>query len=68
MSTISYNKLSHLLIDKGMSKGELRQKAGLSTSVIAKLGKGENLNTDSLVKICDALDCGLEDIMELVRE
>ncbi len=64
--TISYNKLWKLLIDKGMKKGELQKRAQISASSIAKLGKNENVNTDILVKICTALDCGLNDIMELV--
>lgn len=64
--TISYNKLWKLLIDKGMKKGELQKRAQISASSIAKLGKNENVNTDILVKICTALDCELNDIMELV--
>ena len=64
--TISYNKLWKLLIDKGMKKGELQKRAQISASSIAKLGKNENVNTDILVKICMALDCELNDIMELV--
>ena len=64
--TISYNKLWKLLIDKGMKKGELQKRAQISASSIAKLGKNENVNTDILVKICTALECELNDIMELV--
>ena len=63
---ISYNKLWKLLIDKGMKKGELQKRAQISASSIAKLGKNENVNTDILIKICTALDCELNDIMELV--
>lgn len=65
--TISYNKLWKLLIDKGMKKGELQKRAQISASSIAKLGKNENVNTDILVKICTALNCELNDIMELVQ-
>lgn len=65
---ISYNKLWHLLIDKNMNKQDLRKAAGISTASIAKLGKGENITTDVLVKICKALDCDISDIMELVQE
>ncbi|HEL1226906.1 TPA: helix-turn-helix domain-containing protein, partial [Streptococcus equi subsp. zooepidemicus] len=61
----SYNKLWKLLIDKGWTKSELRQKAGISSSTIAKLGKGENVTTDILLKICIALDCKIEDIIEI---
>lgn len=64
--TISYNKLWKLLIDMGMKKGELSEKANISASSIAKLGKNENVNTEILVKICVALNCKLDDIMELV--
>ncbi|HEP2674770.1 TPA: helix-turn-helix domain-containing protein, partial [Streptococcus pyogenes] len=53
----SYNKLWKLLIDKGWTKTKLRQEAGISSSTIAKLGKGENITTDILLEICIALDC-----------
>ena len=65
---ISYNKLWHLLIDKNMNKQDLRKAAGISTASIAKLGKGENITTDVLVKICKALDCDISDIMEINKE
>ncbi|EGS27650.1 MULTISPECIES: helix-turn-helix domain-containing protein [Streptococcus] len=63
----SYNGLWKLLIDKGWTKSELRQKAGISSSTIAKLGKGENVTTDVLLKICTALDCEIGDIMEIAH-
>lgn len=62
----SYNGLWKLLIDKGLTKSELRQKAGISSSTIAKLGKGENVTTDVLLRICIALDCDIEDIVEII--
>ena len=65
--TISYNRLWKLLIDKGMKKGELQKRAQISASSIAKLGKNENVNTDILVRICKALNCSLEEIMELTE-
>jgi DNA-binding Xre family transcriptional regulator len=68
MSTISYNKLWKLLIDKSMNKKDLRLAAGVSTTVIAKLGKGKSLTTGVLLKICDVLDCDITDIMEIKRE
>ena len=61
---ISYNRLWKLLIDKGMNKSELKRVTGISTTSIAKLGKGENVTMDVLLKICKALDCKVEDIME----
>lgn len=63
---ISYKKLWHLLIDRGLNKQDLRRMTGVSTASIAQLGKGENMTTDILVKICEALDCDVTDIMELV--
>lgn len=63
----SYNKLWKLLIDKGWTKTKLRQETGISSSTIAKLGKGENVTTDILLKICIALDCKIEDIIEIVN-
>ena len=68
MSTISYNKLWKLLIDKRMNKKDLRLAAGVSTAVIAKLGKGDNVTTDVLLKICNVLNCDIADIMEIERE
>lgn len=68
MYSISYKKLWKLLIDKNMTKTELRDAAGISAASIAKLGKGGNITTDVLLKICNALDCKLEDIMETVSD
>ncbi|MBS3976455.1 MAG: helix-turn-helix transcriptional regulator [Syntrophomonadaceae bacterium] len=65
---ISYNKLWHLMLDKKMNKQDLKRATGISTASIAKLAKGENITTDVLVKICKALDCELEDIMQLSRD
>ena len=65
---ISYNKLWKMLIDKNMKKSDLRNKAGISSASIAKLGKGDNITTDVLIKICEAMDCHLDDIMETVDE
>lgn len=65
---ISYNKLWKLLIDKGMNKQDLGKIANISPASIAKLGKGANVTTDVLLKICEALDCNLEDIIETVKD
>jgi putative transcriptional regulator len=64
----SYKKLWHLLIDRGMKKRELCELAGVSTSSLAKLGKGENVNTEILIKICQALGVGIDDIMEILPD
>lgn len=65
---ISYNKLWKLLIDKGLNKQDLIKLAGISTSSIAKLTKGQNITTDVLLKICKALECDFGDIMERIKE
>ena len=65
---ISYNKLWKLLIDKGMNKQDWGKIANISPASIAKLGKGANVTTDVLLKICEALECNLEDIIETVKE
>ena len=65
---VSYKKLWKLLIDKDMKKKDLREKANLSPSLIAKLGKNENMTTDVLVRICTALNCDISDIMEIVPD
>ncbi|QKN24598.1 MULTISPECIES: helix-turn-helix transcriptional regulator [Caproicibacterium] len=65
---ISYNKLWKMLIDKEMNKQDLKEAAGISAASIAKLGKGGNITTDVLLKICETLDCKLEDIIETIKE
>ena len=65
---ISYNKLWKMLIDKNMKKSDLKEKAGISSASIAKLGKGDNITTDVLLRNCETMNCHLEDIMETVDE
>ena len=66
--TVSYDKLWKKLIDKKMSRTDLKEKSGISTVSLAKLGKNENLTTAVLVKICNALDCDISEIMEVIPE
>lgn len=68
MKKISYNKLWKLLIDKNMYRKDLQELAGISAASIAKLGKGGNITTDVLLKICEVLDCNVEDIIETIKE
>lgn len=63
---ISYNRCWKLLIDKGMYRKDLQSAAKISTTTLAKMSKGENLQTDVLLKICTALNCGIEDILEVI--
>lgn len=65
---ISYNKLWKLLIDKGMTKTQLREKASISTVTLAKLGKNETVSMDILLRICKELGCGFEEIVEITPE
>lgn len=66
--TISYNRLWKMLIDKNMKRQDLKGVSGISAASIAKLDKGDNITTAVLLKICNALDCDLSDIMVLVEE
>jgi DNA-binding Xre family transcriptional regulator len=65
---VSYKKLWKLLIDRDLKKKDLRAATGISSASIAKLSKNENVTTDVLVRICNALECELSDIMALEQE
>ena len=65
---ISYNPLWKLLIDKDLKKKDLCELSGVSSTSIAKMGRNENVNTDILVKICEALECDISDIAEVVND
>ena len=65
---LSYNKLWKLLIDKGMTKTEMRLKADISTTTLAKLGKNEAVSMEVLLKICKVLNCNVGDIMDVINE
>lgn len=68
MMKVNYNRLWKLLIDKGMSKTQLREQTGVTTNTIAKMGKNENVSTEVICRICKVLNCQITDIMELVEE
>ncbi|WP_411678426.1 helix-turn-helix domain-containing protein [Caproicibacter sp.] len=63
-----YKRLWKLLIDRDMKKKDLRDAAHLSPSLMTKLNKNESLTTNTLARICEVLDCRIEDIMEFVPE
>ncbi|MBD8914447.1 MAG: XRE family transcriptional regulator [Pseudobutyrivibrio sp.] len=65
---LSYNKLWKMLIDKNMKRSDLQKAAGISSASIAKLGRGDNISTEVLIKICTALGCRVEDIFETIDE
>ena len=64
---LSYKKLWVMLVERDLKKTEFAKKAKISSASLAKLGKGANVTTDVLLKICEALECNLEDIMETVK-
>lgn len=65
---MNYNKLWRMLIDKNLMKKDLIEMAGITTNAMAKMGKGGDVSTQVLSKICNVLDCKLEDIVELDSE
>lgn len=65
---VSYIKLWKLSIDKNMSKTQLIKDAKIRTNAMAKLGRNEDVRVEVLVKICNALECNFEDIIELTKE
>ena len=66
--SISYNKLWKLMIDKGFNKTRLREEAGISSNAMAKLGKNESVKVEVLAKICNHLNCTMDDIMEVLTD
>ena len=65
---VSYNKLWKLMIDHNMNKTQLRQRAGLSSNVIAKMSKNDSVSMDTLVRICQVFGCEIGDIVEIAPE
>lgn len=65
-SMFSYNRLWKLLIDRNIKKQELQRMSNVSAASIAKMGRCENVTMDVLLRICEALDCQLSDIVERV--
>ena len=65
---LCYDKLWKILKDRGMMKTELIKAAKISTNAMAKLGKNEDVRVEVLAKICVALGCGLDDIVEILGE
>ncbi len=65
---ISYDELWNMLINKGMNEMDMKGVAGINTASIAKLGKMANITTDVPIKICEALDYKIEDILETIEK
>ena len=64
----SYNKLWKLMIDKKINKTQLCKAAGISTNAMAKLGRDESVPLETLEKICETLDCNIEDVVEIISD
>ena len=64
---VDYTKLWKLLIDKKINKSQLKELAHISTNAVAKLGRNENVSLDTLEKVCVALECRIEDVMDFVH-
>lgn len=62
----SYNPLWKMLIDRGLKKRELQEMSEVSATSIAKLGRNENVTTEVLLRICESIDCDIQDIMERI--
>lgn len=61
---VKYIRLWKLLLDKGMKKTDLKTEAGISSNVLAKIGKNEYVSMETMEKLCTSLDCNIEDIMQ----
>ena len=64
----NYNKLWKLLIDKGMTKTDLRMKTGMSTSTLAKMSNNENVSMEIILRICEILECNIGDVMDATKK
>ena len=65
---VSYKRLFHLMIDKGITNAELIEKGGFSANIITRLKRDNYVALDSIEKICYALDCGVDDILEFIPD
>lgn len=65
---ISYQPLWNTLKERGMRKEDLRLAAGLTTNMIANMGKGKNISMETLVRICEALNCGIMNVINLEQD
>ena len=66
--SVSYKKLFKLLIDKDLKKKDLRESAGIGNSTMTKLANNENVTMEVMAKICSALDCKIDDVVEILPD
>ena len=65
---VSYKKLFHLMIEKGMTNAQLQQKAGFSANIITRLKRNGYISLESIESICHVMRCGVDDILEFIPE
>ena len=65
---VCYDKLFHLMIDKDITNAQLREKAGVSANIITRLKKDEYISLESIEKICEVMNCGVDEILEFVAD
>lgn len=64
---VKYDRLFHLLVDRKMSTAQLAKKAQVSANIITRLKRDEYISVESIEKLCRALDCGVDDILEFIK-
>ena len=67
-AVISYANLWKTMIDRNINKTQLKEKAHISTNAVAKMGKNQAVSMDTIVKVCDALDCNIQEVVEIIIE
>ena len=65
---VSYNKLYHLMVDQKLSNTQLADRAGISLNIVTRLKRDEYVSMETVEKICGALDCGVDEILEFVQD
>ena len=65
---ISYKPLWHLLVEKDMNKEDLKRAANITSNIVSRMGKNSYVNLESIEKICLALDCNIDDVVEIYKE
>ena len=65
---VSYKRLFHLMIEKGMTNVQLQQKAGFSANIITRLKRNGYISLESIESICQVMNCGVDDILEFIPE
>ncbi len=65
---VTYKKLFHLLIDRGIATAELTEQAGFSANILTRLRRDQYVSLESIEKLCSALDCGVDDILEFIPD